>query len=815
MAARTRTLSAGHRAPLRPPDSFSKRSELVDLLSSCQRPSVLLSEREISVLRRGLTKRGWKRTLYLEPSGGYQGVYAAAGMLSRARAGLTGNVKIPEMGGCAADFCCRCDAPLRIPHDLAVADSYECSVCGVHSSGVLYDDAVRFCQNEDMAGVALSLALVGSIEKSKDYAAKTVEILIGYADRCAAGPVESDECRMVARPADEAALIIALAQAYDLIYFYRGIGTDQRKKIEDALLMRAAEIYVKQPTAGACGSRFLAAIGVVGLVLRDAGLVEHSLYGFASKIREELGEDGLMPGPLVGSHFRSLSALVQLAEACHRVGIDLYNFEPVPGKSMKAMFVAPLFGAYPSLRLPAVDDDPYNCFLPLDLYEVACRRWNDALFAWVLKRGYRFGDGEAGTDHNCCADGFSRRSFYAFVFGRDLPGRVGSQTLKSCLLPSMGLCALRADDDSMATLRYGTDSDFGDNDGLGFTFYSNDSLLVPDYGCPPGASDISDWAACAAAHNTVLIDGARQRTTRPAAIISTRSARHLQLVRAVSSGVHGDVDHTRTVVLLDGMCVLVDSLTGRSEHDYDWIARVDGATVPGGEPSGEQISLAGGPHVTVDRVFGPGDVLRMTWADREDNMAMAVWSASGSGLLAVGSSPTYSAFRRSAIVVCRRHGRGAGFVAALVPHKSAEVVLTRDGRVIAASRGDQADYLYVKSDLKETTSQRLQTDGELAYVKMCHGRVQAVGVVDGTAVFWDGEPLLECGTQVHCAEVDFGGRSPAVTYCADMAGTVHVKTTSRAMRVNGHRAAATNSKGRATLRVTSAMLTNTPNGTFV
>jgi hypothetical protein len=791
---------------LRVPDGISDKAELVELISSGQRPSVLMSEREISVLRRGLTKHGWKRAIYLEPGNGYRGIYAASGMLSRANRGLEQSVKIPERGGCSEDFHCECGAPLRIPENLCIAPEYECSVCGRKYSGGVYDGAMRFFQHQDTVGTALALALVYAIERDKAYADKAVEFLLGYADAYSTDRASRMEGRMLAQPADEAACIIALAQAYDLVYYCRTLAAENRKRIEDVLLRRAAGEFARMGSSGPCGSWFLAAAGVVGFALREADLIDDALEGARRQIGEEIGDDGLWRGPLAGTHFRSLSALVHLAEAGWRSGIDLYNWEPAPGRSLRSMFAAPLHCAYPSLRLPAIDADPYDSFLPLDLYEIACRRWDDVGFAWALKKGYKLGESQVRGDDGDHTDRFKRRGFYAFLFGRDLPGRVGVPVIHGRDFPSLGLSTLRTNEDSMATLRWGRSSESGHQDSLSFTFYSNGSLIAPDYGRPTGGGEVQEWSACAAAHNTVLVDGGSVKESSGGTLLSAQHGSYLRYIQAAARDVHSGVEHTRRMVLLDGLCVVADTLTGESEHEYDWIVRCDGEPRAAGRQSNARMEWTGDPHVTIDRVYDLADGLRMDWTGENGQVALAVWHGARQALVGIGSCPAEFMSRRASVVVCRQCGSAAEFVAAFAPSESGDVELCREGRVIKLGRANRTDYVCMGRGDDGGPSERLETDGEAAAVRVCGGRVQCVAVMGGCVVRWDGETMLECPARVDCAQVCFGERSPVVTYQGGIPGTVKIRTSARAMRVNGHRTAAVSSDGQAILKVDSQML---------
>lgn len=793
-------------APLRVPEGIEDRAQLIALVTSCQRPSVLMSEREISVLRRGLTKLGWKRSLYLQPSEGHQGLHTASGLLSIANRGLTLNAKVPHRGGRAEDFQCECGSPLPIPGFLHKARSYACAVCGKESEGAAYDGAIKYFQHQELAGTALALALVFAIERDKAYAEKAVEILLEYARCYTSRRGRAEYGRLLSRPEDEAACIIALAQAYDLIYYYRKLTPEQRHLIEEELLHSAAEEFQARSTSGSAGSWLFAAAGVVGFAIRDTGLVRYAIEGVGKQLVEEVGQDGFMPGPLVGTHFRSLAALVHLAEACSRARIDLYNWEPGQGRSLRAMFAAPLQAAYPSLRLPAIDDDPYDVFLPLDLYEIACRRWEDVGFAWALKTGYRFGEMQTLGDHEGHADRFRRTSFYAFLFGRDLPGRVGTPSFKGRVFPGIGLSTLRTGDDMMATLRWGRCSKDGDHDSLSFTLYANGAMLAPDYGHRPAHSKLAEWSGSCIAHNTVVVDGATRQESREVEPVFSQQGSYLRHTQATVHGVVADVDHTRTVILLDGLCVLTDKLAGRSSHNYDWLVRFDGEATVDAEQTDIVADWGKDRMVVVEREYDLGEGRRIDWIGGGGDVALAIWPSSKGGALAMGSCPAGLASRKATIAMCRQHARDAEFVAALAPAGDGGVELSREGSVVTAVRANRTDHVHLGCGESPRADHDLLSDGGAAAVRVVDGQVVAVAVIGGSFVKWEGKTLLECPTRVDCAEVHFGDRTPSVTYVGDQVASIRILTSARAMRVNGHRTGATASNGHALVRIDAHML---------
>jgi hypothetical protein len=470
------------------------------------------------------------------------------------------------------------------------------------------------------------------------------------------------------------------------------------------------------------------------------------------------------------------------------------------------MFAAPLQCAYPSFRLPAVGEDHYGVFVPLDLYEIACRRWDDLCFAWALKKGYKLGANPALAGESKSTEQFGRTSFYAFLFGRDLPGRVGVPAVRDRDFAGLGLSTLRCNG-SMATLHWGCRPEHSEHDNLSFTFYSNNRVLAPDYGQGAGGTRLANWLARGAAHNTVVVDGECRHKSSPGTLVGAHEGNYLHYASASAGYTDTSVEHARKLLLLEGICIVVDSLIGDSAHDFDWIMRFEGEACVAGDPPEAGAKWDHDELLQVDHVHGLGDGRRLDWTSGSGRASLAIWPSNRDGLMAVGTCPAEYLSTRASVVVCRQRGLAAEFVAALAASDHGQMELDREGRVIRIGRADQTDYICVGLSRDEPPAQRLRTDGEVAAVKIVADKVQSVALIGGSVVHWDGEAVLDCPSRVDCAQVCFAERNPIVTYQGGAPGVIRIKTTARAMRVNGHRTAATTSDGYAILRVDSQMLT--------
>jgi hypothetical protein len=255
-------------------------------------------------------------------------------------------------------------------------------------------------------------------------------------------------------------------------------------------------------------------------------------------------------------------------------------------------------------------------------------------------------------------------------------------------------------------------------------------------------------------------------------------------------------------------CFVSDELTSKDEHDYDWLARFEGKPHVLGRHKSWDFDGARYPLVDIEHAYRADGLFRIDWTCDRTNVAFALWTASGATDLALGTCPAETASRRAPLVIARQHGREARFVSLFAPSRSGRVDLKTDGATVTIADGENADHIYLKS--VGGAGGAIETDGDIAAVCVVKDEVSAIAVVRGTYVRWKGEMLLECPCKVDCVEVSLSDRTPSMRYCCDTAGMVKLQTRARAMRVNGHRAAATNVDGQALLRVLPQMLDTEP-----
>ena len=730
--------------------------DLERLVASAPRPFVLINEHELVALRAAVKTDGPKREAYLQPMGEGESEYAGAGVLAIANRWLKADIRIPSRGGHAHHFYCDCGTQLTLPPDLEPRPSYTCPACAKTFSGDRYDNAVRCFHHHQLANGALQLAVAYGIEQDRKYSDKVAEILRKYAEAYPGPHTNHLEGGIIYQSLNEAMWVIPLAQAYDLIY--DSLSDADRQLIEDRFLRPAAEGIQRCGTGGNWGSWHLSAVGVVGFAIRDAAMVQFAVKAFQQQIKDQLGDDGLWPESVHCYHFFPLQAFIFLTEASERAGIDLYNWEPKPGKGLKSMFTAPLEYMYPNFQLPAINDGWYAAFLPLDLYEVARRVWDDPEFEWVQDYGYEI---EADARKKVLARSMAHLGgapLYRFLLGPERPERPVAPVFASTRYPNFGLCTLR-NEQTMLTFHYGRFLGHGHPDKLSFTLFSRDTLLAVDYGTPGYGSKILGWYKSTASHNTVVVDGKSQAGSKDNTIDTFFAGKDAQFAEATARDTYPGVAHTRKILLIGDACFIIDDLhglptpehpepvEGAQAHTFDWLIHCEGFARVLGERPAAQIDVVAYPSVAFSRTEQIGEGYRVNWTTDTCELALGIWSDGAE--VGLGKCPAESDARHASMLMVRSQGREARFVAALLTARpGSPQELSRTGGIVQAETGGATYYL----STSPTNQGDLTTDGELAAVRVKNGAVTGAVLIQGSWLKWKGKALVERGQKVDCAE---------------------------------------------------------------
>ena len=270
-----------------------------------------------------------------------------------------------------------------------------------------------------IADTLFSVGLAYAFTGDRKYADWVRDGLIAYADIYPALPMTSGRCKVFSQSSlYEAMWAQDIIRAYDLVASSGALSAEDRRHVEEDLIRPAVGCFLvadydRDPRASDLHYRcynfqawHLGAVGMAGLALGDRRLVQYAVaspYGFRHLVGHDIRDDGLFWERSPGYHHFVISALLPFTEAMLRCGVDLYRLE-VPNdrsahrgchyvtdtspaaKSLRMMFQAPFYLAFPDLGYVALGDSDRGPLRP-DWHTLAAwNRWRDPHLAWMLRR---------------------------------------------------------------------------------------------------------------------------------------------------------------------------------------------------------------------------------------------------------------------------------------------------------------------------------------------------------------------------------------------------------------------------------------------
>ena len=698
---------------------------------STDRPSVFLNREELTRLRTELKTVEWKREIYEKDLGTPR--FIGSGIKPNADRWLKQEIVIPARSGHYHNFFCDDGTELRVPDDCKPhAEGYTCPACGKVYKGEKYDAAIRWLIHNRLAVAAFDLGLTYAIEGDERYAEKAAEILIKYADAYPGPHTGHAQGGIMYQSLCESVWSIPLAGAYDFIHDSSALSDADKANIEGKLFKPMAQGLVNMGIPGNWGSWHLSAVGVIGYAIRDQELVDYAVKSFKSQIANQLGEDGLWPESVHCYHFYPLGAFLYLAEAAIHNGTDLYHWEAKPptdrgrlGKSLESMFFAPMGYMYPDLRLPAINDGWFNSFMPLSQYELAYARYGDPELAWVVKEGY-------------ATRKLHRDGLWAFLQGKTLDGYEKPE-LQSINFPVLGIAILRSPSGNMMTFDYGPFMGHGQPDKMGITLFANGSLMAADYGTPGYGSASMHWYSSTMAHNTVVVDGKGQARTNERRLTHFDTGSIFEVAEAESEQAYPGVLHKRTVMRVGENFIVIDRLKSKEKHTYDWFFRSEGKLEFGGKAADKQLGYA---YVEEKSQLATDVPWKARWDLGGKGLDLFMLDAHPS-LITSAECPAETTARKVPLLIVRKEGKEAVFVAVLAPFEGDSAVeCSESGGLIRLEHDGVIDWVFVKESPMDRgrpgRSNALQTHGDFALVRTESDKPILASVIGGKTVTWKG-----------------------------------------------------------------------------
>lgn len=258
------------------------------------------------------------------------------------------------------------------------------------------------------------------------YAKWVRDVMLSYAAVYPSWPVSGGgRARMVKTASGlyEAVKYVPMICAYDLTFDSPVYSADDHVTIERDLLRPAVDLFRVKDYGDPLDARaadlhyrcynfqawFDAAIGLTGLLLRDADLVEHAIdgpYGFKHLLAHDIHDDGVFWERSIGYQNFVLAALYPLLEGCYHCNLDLWHLsvpddyntdrEPLTNycvgdgdngpKSIKLLFDSQFYLGYGDLTRAQIADSDRGPLAASDVFRTAWVRYGDPRLAWLINR---------------------------------------------------------------------------------------------------------------------------------------------------------------------------------------------------------------------------------------------------------------------------------------------------------------------------------------------------------------------------------------------------------------------------------------------
>ncbi len=557
------------------------------------------------------------------------------------------------------------------------AHHHKCPQCGRIYSGFPYDNVLYSDRHRENFSLAEDAAWAWAVTGEKKYASLASAILTGYATRyldypmvdagvgdknvdIAAGKntIYRSAGHIMSQTLDEAMLMIPAVTAYDLIYD-SGILTSRDKKLIEGGLFRAMAECIDVNKTGKSNWQTWhnAALMYAGVVLGDGQMVREALLdsanGFTAQMKISVLPEGMWFENSWGYHYYTLDAMTIIAEACRRLGMDIYSDEMLHKMYLLAFEYRMSDGSLPRFG-DAVEDSPDN--QPVN--EQAYAAYRDPRLLAALPR---------------------QPSWDMIMAGRQpgiIPERLPSV---SKLIPGSGHAILATDGPGRLTaaITFGPYGGFhGHFDKLSFVFFG----FGEELGVDPGRAASQayrlpihhEWYKATTGHNAILVDGQSQKEAE-GILLAFSATPSYTAISADAGPAFDNVSQRRFLLLAPAYILVVDelkSLDGK-EHSFDWLYHNKGmnaactlpssAATPGESPAGyaymKDVSAHGVSEDKPIEVSFPNEhlITRLTMTGQAGDV---VFTATG---------PFRSVADRVPMVIVRRRGKIVRFISVLEP----------------------------------------------------------------------------------------------------------------------------------------------------
>ena len=272
-----------------------------------------------------------------------------------------------------------------------------------------------------MRQVALAYQLLGE----ESYAQWVRDAMVGYAEVYPTLAVRGSRVR-IAKTASglyEAVWYVPAILAYDMTHDSPAYSAEDHAGIERDFLRPAADLFWVKDYSDKSDARagdlhykcynfqawFISAVGLTGLLLRDADIVEHAIdgpYGLKHLLAHDVHDDGIFWERSLGYHHFVISALFPFLQGGYNCNMDLWTLavpddynedrEPLGNytvgdgdngpKSMRLMFESPFFCTFPDLSWPVIGDSSRGPLRASEPYRAAWKHYRTPELAWLVNQ---------------------------------------------------------------------------------------------------------------------------------------------------------------------------------------------------------------------------------------------------------------------------------------------------------------------------------------------------------------------------------------------------------------------------------------------
>lgn len=527
---------------------------------------------------------------------------------------------------------------------------------------------------------------------------------------------------------NEANWLVATAIAYDCVFDW--LTPASRARFEANVFRPMAEwLSVTQAREfdriHNHGTWAVAAVGMIGYVMRDTSYVHRALYGtkrnksggFLRQLDLLFSPDGYyMEGPYYIRY--ALLPFFQFAEAIERRQPSLGIYRYRDGMLKKALYSA-VQTAYPNGVFPPINDASRT--MAIDAPEVVL----------ALDLAYD----RYGADGNLLGAAALQNEVVLSAAGLKVARDMGAAKQP----PAMNFGSVeftdgpRGDEGGLGILRSGTGRDatmllmkygvhgegHGHFDKLHFVFFDAGREVIPDYGFSRWINiepkfggrylkENDSWAMQTVAHNTVVVDQRSQSGAKHTSADSVSGARHffdthdstVQVMSARDTVSYAGVRQQRTMLLVRDVRLphplVVDLFrtTSGTEHTYDYPVHFRGqliATSVKYQASTARVDALGTDggyqHLWKEASATTGDPVKLTWLDGNRYYSVTTAGAPGTDVIFArtgAGDPDFNLTSEPAMLI-RRRAASTLFASVIEPHgffsESGERSVDATGRI--------------------------------------------------------------------------------------------------------------------------------------